>query len=578
MIIYGEAMNQSTINHLLTILAHEKPFVNAPFLNNLIYYTPRIKSPSQLVQLVSAIFESDGWLKVDLLDLYDMSQAILHWKLEISEPVISLSEFFSVWDSCFARCQSWTPQKLAILGGILSTKEEFISLQTSYYLDDTGEVGKFYSDWRRGYFMPTWHQFIQKSSRNIDRLVLIYAMISEPCDDFGSTFFYWDTTTLSLFRSFTKYLVNEDQENTFVGKHLNKLAGTLQISISKSSSLVVSRLLSHLCTECYNLSTKELASTKPKRNYTNSYYSNILFTIIIALKATLQGATALPTIWYYQIIMCLFYVNFITEDVGTIGFESYESVYDIASTGITMCDDRVIYRDILDTMNGNIWKDSSCSNKVNRAKLLFLLNFMGKTLSDASNITPEFIERFLRPLQLIYFSSSEEEIRESMHVATLSLFNNSISGDDLIEWQGHHYLEYISLSTDHFMSGKLSAEQLVLIYQKMSSRLPLLQVVDRHLSRDVLHYTYLRIINCKSNQTEQQMVLLKCLIYQIPYSNEQFLVNWLETCMALISDTHFRRKQQEEIIDTLWEVISYIKSDSALKWWYTHISPLQSRL
>lgn len=571
-------MNQTTINHLLTILAHEEPFVNTSILNNLIYYTPRIKSLSQLVQLVNAIFESDRWYQVDILELYDMSEAILQWKLEISEPVLSLSEFFSVWDSCFQRCQSWTPQRLAILGGILSTKEKFLSLQATYYLDDTGKVGTFYTDWRRGYFMPTWYQFIRKSSRNIDRLVLIYAMISEPCDDFGSTFFYWDVTTLSLFRSFTEHLVNEDQEKTFVGKHLNKVASTLHTSISKSSSPVVSRLLSQLCTECYNLSTKELASSNLKRSYASPSYSNILFTIIIALKATLEGAKALPNIWYYQIIMCLFYINFITEDVGTIGFESYERVYDIASTGITMSDDPMIYRDILDTMKGNIWKDLSCSNKVNNAKLLFLLNFMGRTLSDVPSITPEFIERFLVPLQSIYFDSFDEEIRESMHVAMLSLFNNSICGDDLIKWQGNHYLEYISLSTDHFISGKLSAEQLVLIYQKMSSRLPLLQAVNRHLSRDTLHYTYLRIINCKNNQVEQKMVLLKCLIYQIPYSNEQFLVNWLDTCMTLISEIHFKRKQHEEIIQTLWEVISYMKSDGALKWWYIYIAPLQSRL
>lgn len=561
---------ENAVTYLISVLQTGVLHHDDGLLNNVVYYIPRLQTIKTLQTLVKSTFESSVWANTELFDLYEATQATFQWKLEISEPTISLEDFYRIWDFTFAQSPSWTLQKLAMLGGALSTNFSFMTLQRTKFLDDSGEVSKLYGRWRNEYFISLWCSLISKPQpiTHLDEIVAIYATINES-SDIKNKGIPWNTVTLALARLSTNYIKYPPLRNSPITRHLNKFVKTLQVSVQKSDNSVITKVLNALCRECFNLCAREVNSLQPNRSYSDEYYRNVLFVVVIELKAILTSTQQIPEEWYPQIIMCLFHTNFITHDIGVIGFESYEDIYGVIITGITMCSDFLVYVHVLDTMQGNIWKNLTYPNKPNDAKLLFMLNFMEKTLPNVANMSPKFIETVVNPLQNAYIDSPDSEIRESMHLVLLSLFQNFLSGDDLASWQAKHYLDYIAIATTHFLLGQLSENQLIIIFQRMSSSLPLLQTIDRDLSKSTLHYTYLRIINC--TKQDNQRVLLLCLIYQLPYVNKEFLIDWLNTCQELIYAIGFDRKQKTTILEVLWEVISSSKSEVALKWWYGNV-------
>ncbi|QLQ80295.1 hypothetical protein HG537_0D02960 [Torulaspora globosa] len=572
--------DDQSINHLLNVLSRDKSLSSEAVLNNLVYYTPRTKSVKQLIRLVNAIFQGTSRAQFDVLEVFEMSQAIVEWKLEISEPVISPVEFFRIWDLCFRGCYSWTKWKLSILAGILSTREKFRSLQAGNFVDDSGQIMKLYDSWKRDIFIPTWCEFVKSSNSDIGKLVLIYGVISSPSDACKYGFLPWNVVTVHLSRLFLRHITGgqavRDSGEAFFDKNLSRMAKTLQTSLAKSEKRVITDFLSLLCRGSYDLAFLELRNQTQVKDYSNQYFSHILFTAVVSLNSILQATARAPISWYVQIIMILFNLNFITEDLGVVGFDSYQSVYEIACTGIALADEQTVYFDTVKVMNGNIWIGSSSGNKINRAKLLFMLKFMGSTLSELSSIPIPFIKEFILPLQRLYMDCPDENIRESTHIMTLSIFTSHNNNTDFLQWECQNYLPYLDLSTNQFLQQKISDKQLMLIYQKLSTQLPILQLVSRHLSREALHYTYLKILNCHS--LNAQAVLLKCLIYQILYSNEQHLVDWLDTTQELLSSIKFTHEQRHDIITTLWDVLSHSKSDAAFKWWYGQVDGLRSRL
>lgn len=568
-------MDHQAINHLLALLASDGNVVDPAFLNNLVYYTPRLKSSTKLVSLVKAIFKSNVWLHFDLLKLYQMAQGIVYWKLEISEPSIPVSVFYDVWNSCFAKCQLWTMPRLAIIGGILSTKDKFNELQLTSFVDDTGKIKGYYRDWKRLYYLPILQQFLQMPYTDLRSLTIIYATISEFEDSSINNLDSWCTITSSLADLFSSYIISPHHQDIFLHENMNKLAKTLQISLTKSPDFLISRFLSRLCRDFYDLSVMEL-KTNPNKDYSSKRYSNILFTTCVALKALLEDKRSLPPAWYYQITMCLFYLNFITEDIGNTGLDSYGTVYEITSTAISCGTDSRIYYDLLSTMKGNISHIISEPSKINTSRLLFMLNFMGTTLSEVPVITPQLIQEIVLPLRLTYLNSTSLDIRESVHVAMISLFMNSNKG--LAKWQAQNYLNYLRISVGQFLDGKITEQQIILIFQKISSRVSSLSFFEKHLLRDALHYTYTKVLNCYKFQKEQQKALVKCIIYQIPYVVSQKMIYWLDTVQELLSQINFTATQRDDILSSLWKTVSTLKSDTALKWWYSTVVPMHARL
>lgn len=571
-------MADQEVDYILNYLVSSRTGLSPALLNNLIYYLPRIKSLPKLTKLINATFNNASRFETNALELFDAAQAIAQWKLQISEPIIPLSEFFGVWDSCFAACHSWTRPKLALIAGILSTKESFFTLQANSFIDGTGQVGKLYEGWERSIFIPTWCELLKNSRRDQSGLVLIYSAVAGPSDGIRYSYIPWDAVTFHLSQLLSSYMIDQSKCPEFFSRKLSQMARTLRTSLANSSITSINSFVSQICKVSYNLNFKEINSQMPNKDYSGKYYSGILFTIVISINSILQSAVEIPPAWYPQLLMTFLNINFIANDVGIAGFDSYESVYEVLCSGVTMTDDHELYYAIVETMRGNIWSNQRYPNKVNQAKLLFLLNFMGSTLSHISVIPPRFITHFITPMTKQYADSDQEDIRESVHVMMLSLFKNNGSSNVLLQWQARHFLEYIDLSTNQFMSGEISEKQLTMIYQEMSSRLPSLQITDKHLAREALHQTYLRILNSPPNENAKQAVLLKCIIYQSAFLSEEHLVDWLDTVQELLSIVSFNRGQRDDIINTLWDVISHRRSDIALKWWYGHLNGLQSRL
>lgn len=284
----------------------------------------------------------------------------------------------------------------------------------------------------------------------------------------------------------------------------------------------------------------------------------------------------------------MYYLNFIALDFGTIGFESYEYTYNACIFGVTTPgDELVVYHSLITTFNNNIWHTLKYPNKINDSKLLFLLDFLKKSIETTTlNFGPkvtaaDFVNDIIVPLQMQYLNSKDDVIRDNMHSVMLAVFSNNISGHYLLEWQRKNFLSYLSTSTEQYTRHNLlKEEQIIHIYQTMGYRMATLDTMainDNNtctLSRETLNYTYLQVKNGRNKHI--RMVMLKCLVYLIPYTNYNYILMWLNNIMQLFDEEMgpINADDQSILFDTLWEVIPNVKTtDIALKWWYSTIVP-----
>ncbi|SCW00206.1 LAFE_0B11782g1_1 [Lachancea fermentati] len=557
------------VDHLILILnlSHYQDD-RTSLLKNLAYYTPRIRSKVQLKRLINSIIESHIWLPQNengVLSLFELTEAIFHWKLEISEPVISIRDFYDIWDSGFRRCHSWTTPKLALLCGVLSTESKFERLQSTLFIDDSGSVHFKYREWRSNLLLPIFSELFHAShnSQSLNEMCLIYAPL---CREGDIKHIPNSAVTRCLFNLSTEFMLGKDQKNSFLARHINSIANALHLLLTWTEHEVVTQVLKVICSLSFELSIKEL--NNPKKDYSVKPYSDVLLTIVLIL----QGCASrldLPYEWAYEIVISLFYINYLVHDFGVVGFSNYEHIHDVSIAGVTITSSG--FYNVLSVMRGNLW--SLSGNKVNDSRVLFVLTFLEQTLAKIP-IDSDKLKNIVAPLISHYLDFPNGEILETAHSAYLALFTNRISMQPMDQWKFEHAIQYIDQSTMQFMQKILSSSQLVLIYRTVASQLPYLKYINDDLGRQLLQYTYLKILNCKT--LDEKSTLIECLICQVMYTDERFLRDWLDNCLELLSTCQGRKK---ELLDKLWKTImSSGQNEAALDWWYSVAMPLQCNL
>lgn len=558
--------SQTAIDYLITSLTKKSfPGDTAGLLHNLVYYTPRIRSRWQLVRIVGAILHSPLWNAAPeaFLAVYDMTQAVFEWKLQVSEPLIPVGEFYHVWDQAIEGCSSWSLAQLAILAGILTTRDRFEQLQAVSFVDDSGAVSGLYARWRREWFVPIWTQMVARNLANtvvINHLSLLYSTVHAE----GDSAMPWDVLTHSLFELAMQHFKTPG-EATFVARHLNRIAGTLRSALPHTPAATVSKVLGRLCQVTFELSTTEL-NNSALHGYSAKRYSDTLFTAVLLLQGCLSHRAAAAQ-WYHQTMVSLFFLNFIAQDFGTAGFEAYQYVYELSLTGVTASFSGLSH--CYDVMRGNVWPVQE--NKANDSRALFMLAFMERALPLVP-LPREFVDSAVTPTVTEYIHSPCRELMETAHTVQLSLFANTVSDTCLTQWKLHNLQPYVELSTGQFLRGKLSSKQLLLVYQTVAHQFPYLSAAHKDLSRELLHYTYLQILNCGSQ--DKKSTLVECLMYQLWFVNPRHLVDWLDTCLELIGTC----PNKEPLLDELWDIVANAKSDTARHWWYSRVLPAQSKL
>ncbi|SCU82870.1 LANO_0B07712g1_1 [Lachancea nothofagi CBS 11611] len=536
--------------------------------SNLLYYLPRIRRMSKLENLVESVLESKLWstaLNGNFSILQEMTEAIFSWKLEISEPAISISEFYEVWDVAIKRCQTWTIAQLAILCGALCTKSKFESLQSKFFLDDGGLVAQKYIMWKERIFIPVWRQLFVKSldhPEEAEQLAIFLTRIFEPNDLKRVPA---DPLTNVLMKLSLSYVRNPQVSTPTVSKSLSHIAKTLEVVLPIVGPQLVTQALDLICVICFELSQKELLA--PQANYSSQVHSNQLLTTILIFRGCISRGRV-PLQWYRQVAISLFYLNYIVQDFGKVGFDSYEYIYDVCATGIMQ--DFAQYSGYLEVMRGNIW-DSQINNAVNSSRILYLLNFMESTLTQIK-VTPAFLENFIVPVLSHFGKSSNTAICEAAYAAHLSLYSNHFSGRALQVWKTSHCRDFLNVSTTQYLNGILSSTQLVHIYCAIAEELPTLRQINNDISREVMQFTYLRVVNSGGESPQVVATLIQCLIKQLPHIGEQYLVDWLENCVELI---RLCPSERDRILDSIWaEVTSAGISNRGLTWFLN----MQSKL
>ncbi|CEP60040.1 Pex8p LALA0_S01e01640g [Lachancea lanzarotensis] len=562
---------ESAVDHLVTIL-HQPIFTGEihDILSNLVYYIPRLRRKRKLEQLVSGFLESQLWsmlLGEDRSVLQETAEAIFSWKLSISEPVISVAEFYAVWDRAIKNCKAWNISKLTVLTGILGTRAKLDTLQTQFFLDDSNSVSGKYRNWKYELFMPVWRQLFREtmkhSPREAEYLAVLLSCIYENRD--VNEVMGEQLAPVLLQLSLT--VINDYKKSpSFVSKNLGSIAKTLESTLSKTNIVVVTNALRAVTATTFDISLREMHA--PRANYSTQIYSNQLLTVISILRGCLSRP-AIPKEWYSQVIMSLFYVDFIAQDFGKKGFQSYEYIYKISVAGCTV--DVAQYYNCLDTMRGNIYQ-SSGNNVVNNSRILYLLNFLEFSLGIVP-VTPDFLSEFFVPVVTFYAASSDANICEAAQATQLCLYNNKSAGEFLQVWKTTHYLEFLEQSTQRFLAGVLKSSQLIHIFAAIAQEIPALKPTNPDISREVLHYTYLLVLNHQKESSEVVSTLIQCLAQQLPHIKTKYITGWLENIIELIQ---FCPAQKEKIFDCLWKQINsgLLPDDRALSWFLSSQSKL----
>ncbi|AET40031.1 Pex8p Ecym_5267 [Eremothecium cymbalariae DBVPG len=526
--------------------------------HNLVYYTPRIQESNQLKRLIWAFFNSNTWntQSFDVLKLHEIGQALFEWKLKISEPTLSIGEFYYVWHEAFSKAHSWTLPQLAILSGVLSTKQTFLKLQRQFFIDETGSCEKLYRVWKLDYFLPVWKTMLKHNLNKtmvIDNLALLYVSICEETDK-GLN---WNILSQSLLKLATQYIINRD-DTTFLNGWLSDLSLALKFTLHNSAPSIISKVLDNMCQISYDLSQREMNHSETTK-YAEKYHSNVMFMMVLITHGCVVGRRSDPKL-HHQVLMVLFYMNYIVRDFGTVGFQTYQQVYSAILSVLTKSLET--FDVSLKVMQGNIWTNG---NNINMSRILFMLEFMEASIPTLRLEGP-YVEHALTPVIQGYISSPVQSIREGAHSVELTLFKNMSSSKSFIEWKMNHWKSYLELAISQFFNGLLIKTQVLAIYETLVAQLPHLTIWNHDLTRELLQFTYSKIINCP--KIPMKVALCECLILQCKNITDKYICDWLDNSLELINqipqpDRHF-------LLDKQWDFVKNSRNDLAIQWWYTH--------
>ena len=639
-------MNQREVTYLIHILqdgssdneVYSRDAIHN-ILNNLEYYTPRLRDLKLLRVLVDALFNSQlfclvGNNSVDhltLLDLHALGRSIFQWKLEISEPTVPLDSFYRVWDDCFARSSpdNWTLPKIFILSGVLATEDTFKRLQETSFIDGSGKVMNLYTEWMDRYFLPVWsHAFLSgyRSSATVDSLALVFSVLFKGIESRRGTNLpgiNWSMLSVSLVRVLGSIFklksskqphlemqIPAGMKSYYFYSYYSTIPFTLSISLKNTDAGTLSSLLSNITEICKYWSFDEL--DLKRKIVPEEQRSTVYITLIVTLKALLQARQDVPQEWYYRTLIALFHLSFMSQDFGTVGFLDYEFVYHCAVRGVSSdpvdtLDKLPIYAELIEYMEfeipgGNHFDDyGNHSDKT--SKILFLLDFIENVNSLVSDmpasiatsvIYPIIHKYLLLPLRSSSSSSrppererTNRDILEAAHAAMLSFYLNPYSGSETPDvkftlWKLARITEYLNVSIDQFLDNRISDRQIKLIASSLASFLFSTEAVNTKVPKyQVYEPTMLRLLRIPvTKETEdQRKVLTECLMDQLPFvSNDAERCQRLDEIMNIVKNSEFDERSYQEILDTLWEVILASRSDEGIRWWYTHMTRYRGKL
>ncbi|AAS52889.2 AER208Cp [Eremothecium gossypii ATCC 10895] len=523
---------------------------------NVVYYVPRVRDLKQLEALVKAVFQSPVWGTTDVFHVFEMAQAIIQWKLEISEPSLDVATFYRAWDGVFTSAQSWSVAQLGLLAGVLSTRQRYVDVQRAVFVDDSGRCEELYAKWRAQYFLPVWGQLLARRRSDpstVDILALLYAVLSDE-HDHGLE---WGLLAQSLFRQAARYMLTKN-ESGFAAVHLDAVGVSLKRALAAGTPSIAAKILENACHVTYELAQREMNSLGPRPDYAARYYSNTMFVVVLLLEGCLSNGHAAPA-WRHQALMCLFYINFIVHGFGKDGFNTYQRIY---QNVLSVLESNIeVFHASLGVLDGNIWPQG---NWVNDSRILFMLEYMETGLA-AIPLTGAYVQHSAMPIIERYMHASNAEIREGAYAVQLALLRNACPETTFVSWKMQHLKPLLDTGVAQFVAGQLSETQLVALYQAVVSQLPLLSLWNADLPRELLQFTYQKILQFPKIPTKA--VLCECLILQCQFVKDKYLSGWLDNCLELIAE--IPQPQHGALIGKLWELIKRSRNDLAIRWWYT---------
>ncbi|KAG0657347.1 hypothetical protein C6P45_002452 [Maudiozyma exigua] len=574
-------MDSADVRHIITLLKSQNSIKNGTvpaILNNLVYYIPRVQITSDLVNLCESFFESTILGDIDPLELFEAGRSIFKWKAQVSEPTIPLSRFFAIWNQCFMNCKAWTLPKIAIVCGILTLKDEYQVLQKSYFIDDSGHINSMFRSWREDLFMPLWIGLFKQSLDHHDDLTelltVFYSTICERNDISKKTMEpLWTVMSYSCIQLLTKKVYEPYEiilKNKFYMENLNNLTKMLQYSMSKTDTECISNIFDDLIEISVNMAQREEDSSMPNKSYDNPFYSRKFIGLILTIRACLESRPKyVPVEWYRKTLVILFNLNFIAQDFGSVGFESYEFVQSVSIYGLIKdTPNKNMIFSLINTFQQFTNPGLKYPNKINDSRVIFLLEFLDGINKRSPQVDFKFLHETAWPIVSLYLTNRSQDIRENAHTAMLSLLLNTSNDIQSLQWKRNRLLEYSSMVINQYESGYLSKEQLHVIFETVGLCLPVIGDLDKDIVMTLLHLVYRAVINSSGKDHIISKELIKCLSYILPYCDPLHITDWLDNTSQLSQQSNLSKSDKEEIWQSMWLVISMMRNDEALKWWY----------
>lgn len=588
-------MEEQNILSLLVLLERKEPvqgsFADA-LRNNLIYYVPRIRNITLLERVVTALVNSNSLRFLDTPDKcfqwFEVGEAIMQWKLRISEPTIAAHQFFDIWDKCLVSCQDWSLNLLAMCCGILSTKTLFDSLQFNTFYDGSGKVGKYYQNWKFRITLPVWYQFLNdsvnlKDEFKIDILASIYATICEEKDlTYLRNKIHMDTVTRSMIKSVDIYFCQNLKSQyslyyMFINNKINFLARSVECFLQEcdhNTCIYISTLLL-TCTK--ELLEKETITSNINVDYSKGFYFNVFLAYIVTLKGLIIRNFLFknPDI-FSNALFCLFNIHFISESVGTLGVEPYEFIYDICIHSTSTSQLKSLLHSMcgtIDHQNFTIYNNTN-KQKINKYQILFLIQLFSKVITNSLVSQQQLQSLIDTQFQIIknnYLTSDDAEIRSCTHGLILIVLMKTTNE----QYFSNDVMNYINLSLIQYSKGQLNDDQFVRIIMTLTPKIH--SIHNSHLNEilTTLLFKKLKESSASTKYSNQIFVLSRCFIYSIKSTDNLAFKNWINKYIQILPLLGIPKKQEGELINFIWDQVSESQSNDILKWWFDHRTDIQ---
>lgn len=284
----------------------------------------------------------------------------------------------------------------------------------------------------------------------------------------------------------------------------------------------------------------------------------------------------------------LLYTSFISDAIGTGGFDAYTFVYNVSLDCLKNMDAHAAGLLVQTWAESPRPIDASAADFMARSKLLFWLNFSESCIG----ILPREI-RFGTVLPIVrqlIENPVSQEVLEGSHSVVLGYFellqdSNEASTSSWLQQTKKTVYEYLQIALKQFPS-KLSFRQTSVVVDTVARAVSpgsALYDADKALCDEIFLLIFRECMHSSNEHFEEQKTahfkhrqpaLAAMLIQVTPLIPDAAYIGWMQKIKSSLVDPVVNNEEKQALLDKLWDSILVAnkhfpdKGSAAIRWWY----------